>query len=181
VIDRIVSVLTLVTQSAPALGSRFHARAKISSNTRPIQNAGAGGLEHLVLPAITLGLGFMAMVTRLTRSGLLEVINEGYVQTARAKGLSERVVIFPHAIRNALIPIVTVIGLYFGTVLGGTVVIETVFSWPGVGRLIADSIGFRDYAVVQAGIITIAAIFVFVNLVVDVLYAFLDPRVRLGE
>jgi peptide/nickel transport system permease protein len=180
-IDRIISVLTLVTQSAPAFWIGLVLLLVFARAWNLLPSAGAGGLEHLVLPSITLGLGFMAMVTRLTRSGLLEVINEGYVQTARAKGLSERIVIFPHAIRNALIPIVTVIGLYFGTVLGGTVVIETVFSWPGVGRLIADSIGFRDYGVVQAGIITIAAIFVFVNLVVDVLYAFLDPRVRLGE
>jgi ABC-type dipeptide/oligopeptide/nickel transport system permease component len=117
---------------------------------------------------------------RLTRSGLLEVIHEGYVQTARAKGLTERVVVFPHAIRNALIPIVTVVGLQFGTLLGGTVIVETVFSWPGIGRLLIDSISHRDSGVVQAAVLVIATGFVLINLVVDVLYGYLDPRVRLA-
>jgi ABC-type dipeptide/oligopeptide/nickel transport system permease component len=109
----------------------------------------------------------------------LEVINENYIQTARAKGLSERVVIFPHAIRNALIPIVTVVGLQFGGLLGGAVIIETVFAWPGVGRLLIDAISQRDYNVVQAAIVVIAITFVTINLLVDLLYGYLDPRVRL--
>jgi ABC-type dipeptide/oligopeptide/nickel transport system permease component len=134
----------------------------------------------MVLPAVTLALPFLAILVRLTRSGLLEVIHEGYVQTARAKGLTERVVIFPHAIRNALIPIVTVVGLQFGALLGGTVIVETVFSWPGVGRLLIDSISHRDYGVVQAAVLVIATGFVLINLVVDVLYGYLDPRVRLA-
>jgi ABC-type dipeptide/oligopeptide/nickel transport system permease component len=106
-------------------------------------------------------------------------MNEGYIQTARSKGLSERVVVFPHAIRNALIPIVTVIGLQFGALLGGAVIIETVFAWPGIGRLLIDSINQRDYNVVQAAIVVIATFFVLANLVVDLLYGYLDPRVRL--
>ena len=128
---------------------------------------------------MTLALPFIAILTRMTRSGLLEVINESYIQTARAKGLSERIVIFPHAMRNALIPIITVVGLQFGQLLGGAVIIETVFAWTGVGRLLIDAIGQRDYNVVQAAIVVIATFFVVINLIVDVLYGYLDPRVRL--
>ncbi len=109
---------------------------------------------------ITLALPFLAILVRLTRSGLLEVVHEGYVQTARAKGLGEGIVILVHAMRNALIPIVTVVGLQFGALLGGTVIVETVFAWPGVGRLLIDSIGRRDYGVVQASILLVATIFV---------------------
>jgi ABC-type dipeptide/oligopeptide/nickel transport system permease component len=145
-----------------------------------LPSAGTGSVAHMVLPAVTLALPFLAILVRLTRSGLLEVIHEGYVQTARSKGLTERVVIFPHAIRNALIPIVTVVGVQFGQLLGGTVIVETVFSWPGVGRLLIDSISHRDYAVVQASVLLIAAGFVVINLAVDVLYGYLDPRVRLA-
>jgi peptide/nickel transport system permease protein len=145
-----------------------------------LPSAGSGTWAHLVLPTITLALPFLAILVRLTRSGLLEVVHEGYVQTARAKGLGESVVILVHALRNALIPIVTVVGLQFGALLGGTVIVETVFAWPGVGRLLIDSIGRRDYGVVQASILLVATIFVGINLVVDLLYGFLDPRVRLA-
>jgi ABC-type dipeptide/oligopeptide/nickel transport system permease component len=133
-----------------------------------------------VLPTITLALPFLAILVRLTCSGLLEVVHEGYVQTARAKGLGEGIVILVHAMRNALIPIVTVVGLQFGALLGGTVIVETVFAWPGVGRLLIDSIGRRDYGVVQAAILLVATIFVLINLLVDLVYGFLDPRVRLA-
>ena len=135
----------------------------------------------MILPGITLALPFVAILIRLTRSGLLDVVHENYIQTARAKGLSERVVIFPHAIRNALIPIVTVAGLEFGKLLGGAVIVETVFAWPGAGRLLIDSISARDYNVVQAAILLIAGGFVLINLIVDVLYGYLDPRIRLGR
>jgi len=145
-----------------------------------LPSAGSGTWSHLVLPTITLALPFLAILVRLTRSGLLEVVHEGYVQTARAKGLGEGIVILVHALRNALIPIVTVVGLQFGALLGGTVIVETVFAWPGVGRLLIDSIGRRDYGVVQASILLVATIFVFINLLVDLLYGFLDPRVRLA-
>jgi peptide/nickel transport system permease protein len=145
-----------------------------------LPSAGSGTWSHLVLPTITLALPFLAILVRLTRSGLLEVVHEGYVQTARAKGLGEGIVILVHALRNALIPIVTVVGLQFGALLGGTVIVETVFAWPGVGRLLIDSIGRRDYGVVQAAILLVATIFVVINLLVDLLYGFLDPRVRLA-
>lgn len=179
-LDRLISVLTLVIQSTPTFWAGLVLLLVFARQLRVLPSEGAHGWQNVVLPAVTLGLGFLAMVTRLTRSGLLEISHEPYLSTVRAKGLSERVVIFPHAMRNALIPVVTVIGLYLGSVLGGTVVIETVFSWPGAGRLIADSISYRDYNVVQAGVILIAALFVVVNLVVDLLYGLIDPRVRLG-
>lgn len=180
-LDRTITVLSLAGQSIPNfwIGLVFILIFARALNWLP--SAGAGSVSSVILPAVTLGLSFTALVTRLTRSGLLEVMNEGYIQTARAKGLKERLVVFPHAIRNALIPIVTVIGLYFGTILGGSVIVETVFAWPGVGRLIIDSIGFRDYGVVQAGILMIAGIYVFINLLVDVLYGYVDPRVRLAR
>lgn len=180
-IDRAVTTLSLVTQSAPTFWVGLVFILVFARQLQVLPSGGAGGVQHIILPAITLSMPFMALVMRLTRSGLLEVINEGYIQTARSKGLRERLVIFPHAIRNALIPIVTVVGLYCGSILGGSVIIETVFAWPGVGRLVIDSIGFRDYGIVQAGIIMIAAIFILINLVVDVLYGYLDPRVRLAR
>jgi ABC-type dipeptide/oligopeptide/nickel transport system permease component len=179
-IDRTVTTLSLVTHSAPSFWVGLVLILICARQLQVLPSGGAGSLAHLVLPALAAGLPFSATLTRFTRSGLLEVINEGYIQTARSKGLSERVVIIAHAIRNSLIPIVTVVGLYAGGILGGTVVIETVFSWPGMGRLIVDSIGYRDYAVVQAGIVLITFVFVAINLLVDVLYGYLDPRVRLG-
>lgn len=179
-IDRAVTTLSLVTHSAPSFWVGLVFILLFARQLQVLPSGGAGGLAHLVLPALATGLPFSATLTRFTRSGLLEVINEGYIQTARSKGLSERVVVLAHAIRNALIPIVTLIGLYVGGILGGTVIIETVFSWPGMGRLIVDSIGYRDYAVVQAGIVLLTVAFVTVNLIVDILYGYLDPRVRLA-
>ncbi len=179
-IDRVVTTLSLVTHSAPSFWVGLVLILIFARQLQVLPSGGAGTFAHLLLPALAAGLPFSATLTRFTRSGLLEVINEGYIQTARSKGLSERIVIIAHAIRNSLIPIVTVVGLYAGGILGGTVVIETVFSWPGMGRLIVDSIGFRDYAVVQAGIVLITFVFVAINLIVDVLYGYLDPRVRLA-
>lgn len=178
--DRIISVFSLVSQSMPSFWLGIVFILVLSRWMQVLPSAGTGSVAHMVLPAVTLALPFLAILVRLTRSGLLEVIHEGYVQTARSKGLTERVVIFPHAIRNALIPIVTVVGVQFGQLLGGTVIVETVFSWPGVGRLLIDSISHRDYAVVQASVLLIAAGFVVINLAVDVLYGYLDPRVRLA-
>lgn len=179
-VDRTVTTLSLVTHSAPSFWVGLVLILIFARHLQVLPSGGAGTLAHILLPALAAGLPFSATLTRFTRSGLLEVINEGYIQTARSKGLSERVVILTHAIRNALIPIVTVVGLYVGGILGGTVVIETVFSWPGMGRLIVDSIGYRDYAVVQAGIVLITFVYVMVNLIVDILYGYLDPRVRLA-
>jgi peptide/nickel transport system permease protein len=136
------------------------------------------GLHSLVLPAITLGVGGLALIARLTRSGMLEVLGQEYVRTATAKGLPRRLVVYRHALKNALIPVITVLGLNFGYLLGGAVVTESVFAINGVGRLAVDSILSRDYAVVQGCVIFIATTFVFVNLLVDLSYALLDPQIR---
>jgi peptide/nickel transport system permease protein len=139
---------------------------------------GSGTWQHLVMPSIALAANSMAIQARMTRAAMLEVLRQDYVRTARAKGLRERLVIYRHALRNALLPIVTIVGLQFGTLIGGAVLTETVFAWPGIGRLLVDAIGFRDYPVIQATVIVIATGFVLTNLVVDILYAYLDPRIR---
>lgn len=179
-LDRTISVFSLMGQSTPSFWLGIVLILVFARGLQVLPSAGSGTWSHLVLPTITLALPFLAILVRLTRSGLLEVVHEGYVQTARAKGLGEGIVILVHALRNALIPIVTVVGLQFGALLGGTVIVETVFAWPGVGRLLIDSIGRRDYGVVQAAILLVATIFVLINLLVDLLYGFLDPRVRLA-
>jgi len=142
--------------------------------------AGRGTLAHLILPAVTLAANSMALIARFTRSTMLEVIRQDYVSTARAKGLRESTVVVRHAFRNALIPVITIIGLRFGTLLSGAVLTETVFAWPGVGRLMVDSILARDYPVVQGAVLMVAGSFVLINLVVDLLYAVVNPRVRYG-
>ncbi|MFG1905962.1 nickel ABC transporter permease [Kribbella sp. NPDC048928] len=179
-VDRTISVFSLMGQSTPSFWLGIVLILVFARGLKVLPSAGSGSWAHLVLPTITLALPFLAILVRLTRSGLLEVVHEGYVQTARAKGLGEGIVILVHAMRNALIPIVTVVGLQFGALLGGTVIVETVFAWPGVGRLLIDSIGRRDYGVVQASILLVATIFVLINLLVDLVYGFLDPRVRLA-
>jgi ABC-type dipeptide/oligopeptide/nickel transport system permease component len=146
-----------------------------------LPTSGRGSLAHIVMPAIALGLSLMAMFARLTRSVMLEVLNQDYVRTARAKGLAERLVIGKHALKNALIPLVTVAGMQFGFLIGGTVIIETVFAWPGVGRLVVQAIFSRDYPLVQAAVLVLAVIFVLVNLAVDLVYLYLDPRISYLE
>lgn len=140
--------------------------------------AGRGTLAHLVLPAITLGTGSAAIITRMTRSAMLEVLSQDYVRTAKAKGLANRVVINKHALRNALIPVVTITGLQFGTLMAGAVLTETVFTWPGLGSLLVTSILARDYPVVQGAVLLIAISFIAINLLVDMLYGAIDPRIR---
>ncbi len=142
--------------------------------------AGRDGPETLVLPAVALGTGMAAIITRLVRTSMLEVLEEGYVDAARSKGLTERIVIYKHALRNALIPVVTVVGLQFGFVLNGAVVIEIVFQRPGLGSLLVDSIFARDYPVVQGVVLLTGVTFVLSNLLVDLSYRVLDPRIRLG-
>lgn len=137
------------------------------------------GLRHLILPALALGTIPMAIIARMTRSSMLEVLNQDYVRTARAKGLKERSVILNHALRNALLPVITVVGLQVGILLSGAILTETVFSWPGIGRWLVDAINARDYPIVQGVTLTIAVIFVVINLIVDILYTLVDPRVRL--
>ncbi len=140
--------------------------------------SGFGTWKHLVLPAVTLGLASSALIARMTRSSLLEVLGQDYIRTARAKGLSGKTVLLRHALRSALIPIVTVVGLQLGGLLGGAVLTETVFAWPGLGRLAVSAIYSRDTPLVQGTILFTAIAFVLINLAVDLLYAFLDPRVR---
>jgi peptide/nickel transport system permease protein len=139
---------------------------------------GSGTWRHLVMPTLALAANSMAIQARMTRACMLEVLRQDYVRTARAKGLIERWVIYKHALRNALLPIVTILGLQFGTLIGGAVITETVFAWPGIGRLLVDAIGFRDYPVIQASVLVITVGFVLTNLIVDVLYAYLDPRIH---
>ena len=135
-------------------------------------------LRHLLLPTLVLGTVPMAVIARMTRSSLLEVLREDYMRTARAKGLSPARVVIVHGLRNALIPVITVVGLQTGALLGGAVLTETIFSWPGIGKWLIDSIARRDYPVVQAGILISALIFIVANLLVDVLYGVADPRIR---
>jgi ABC-type dipeptide/oligopeptide/nickel transport system permease component len=149
-----------------------------SVHLRLVPTGGRGTWLQLILPAFALGSYLMALIARLTRSGMLEVLGQDYVRTARAKGLPERLVVWRHALWNTLIPLVTVVGLQIGELLGGTVVIETVFAWPGVGRLVVQALFQRDYPLVQAAVFVLAMIFVGVNLFVDVAYRFLDPRIR---
>jgi len=146
----------------------------------PFQEAPLESMRRMLLPSLSLGLILAAATTRIMRSAMLEILSRDFVRTARAKGLGERSVTMRHALRNALIPVVTVVGLQFGSLLGGTVIIEQVFSIPGVGRFALEGINLRDYPVVQGAVLVIAGAFVFVNLVVDILYAFIDPRVRYG-
>src|SRR5690606_28518214 len=140
--------------------------------------SGYGTAAHIVMPAFALGAGLAAMVARLTRSSLLEVMRHDYVRTARAKGLAEGAVLNRHVLRNALIPITTVVGLQAGQLLGGAIITETIFAWPGVGRLLTQSIYNYDYPVVQTSVFVIAVTFVFINLAVDLIYALIDPRIR---
>ena len=144
----------------------------------PLSESLVDNLRHMILPAASLGLILAAATTRIVRSTMLEVLEKDYVRTARAKGLAERIVTLRHALRNALIPVITVVGLQFGALLGGAVIIEHVFSLPGVGRYALEGINLRDYPVVQGAVLLIAGAFIFVNLLVDVIYALIDPRVR---
>ena len=179
VADYVATVVALLGQSMPTfwLGIMLILIFSVQFNVLP--SSGRGGLEHLLLPAVTLGLFTTARVTRLTRSGMLEVLNQDYIRTARAKGVSGQPVVWKHAFKNAAIPIVTIVGIELGTLLGGSVITETIFAWPGVGRLSVQAIYNRDYPVVQAAVFLLALTFVLINLVVDLLYTYLDPRIRL--
>jgi ABC-type dipeptide/oligopeptide/nickel transport system permease component len=136
------------------------------------------GIRHAILPALTLGLASAGILARFTRSSVLDILGEDYVRTARAKGLAERVVIVRHAMKNALIPIVTILGIQLGAVLSGSVIVETVFAWPGIGRYLVTGINTRDFPVVQGAVLVVAVSFVLANLLTDLAYAYIDPRVR---
>ena len=146
-----------------------------------LPSSGFDGLSLLILPSITLGMILSGILARLIRSSMLEVMNQQYMSTARSKGISEWSVIIKHGFRNALLPTITFLGLQFGSLLGGTVIVEQVFSWPGIGRLIIDAINQRDYPVIQGGVIFLAIIMVAVNLIVDLSYTLIDPRIKVGR
>jgi peptide/nickel transport system permease protein len=139
---------------------------------------GYGSIKHLILPTITLGTSMTAITTRLTRSSMLDVLNQDYIVTAKAKGLDEKTILLRHALKNAMLPVITFVGLQLGFLLGGAVIVETIFAWPGIGRLLVDSIYARDFALIQGCVLFIAVIFALSNLAVDILYAYLDPRIR---
>jgi len=177
-VDHGSMIFALLGISAPAFWLGFMLMMIFSVQLGWLPSAGYRTPAHLVLPAFTLGTGAMAIVARMTRSSLLEVLRQDYVNTARAKGLREMVVISKHALRNAMIPTTTVVGLSFGSLLGGAVLTEMVFAWPGLGRLIVYAIGIRDLPVVQGAVLLLALTFVLVNLAVDLIYGVIDPRVR---
>jgi ABC-type dipeptide/oligopeptide/nickel transport system permease component len=177
--DHAIGVFTLLGLSVPnfALGPVLILVFSVLLGWLPV--SGRGGIAHLVLPGITLGAGMAAILTRMVRTSVIEELSSDYVRTAQAKGLSEAAVLFRHAFRNALIPILTVVGLQFGALLAGTIVTETIFSWPGIGRLTVQAIPARDYPLLQGCILLIAFSYVAVNLLTDVVYVFVDPRVKL--
>lgn len=176
--DRLLSVVSLFGLSFPnfALGPILILFFAIKLGLLPV--SGAGTWEHLVLPAITLGGALAAILTRMVRTAMLEELGQDYIRTARAKGLSERTVVYKHALRNAMIPVLTVVGLQFGALLAGAIVTETIFSWPGIGRLTISAISNRDYFLVQGCILAIGLTYIAVNLLTDMLYAVVNPRIR---
>jgi len=175
--DVAIRTLTLLGQAVPSFVLGVIGIMIFAVWLRWLPTGGHGSLAHLILPALTLALHLLALIARVTRSCMLDVLKQDYVRTARAKGVVEGSVIWLHALRNAFIPVLTVIGLQVGLLLGGVVVTETIFSWPGVGRLAIQAIYARDFPVVQAVVFVFATIFVLVNLLVDLLYAVLDPRI----
>jgi peptide/nickel transport system permease protein len=176
--DYLAVGLSVLGQAAPSFWIGILLILFLSVHLQLFPSSGNYGLKYLVLPAVTLSVLLMAVLTRLTRAGMLDVLSEEYVRTARAKGLRESSVIIRHALRNALIPLVTVMGLQLGSILGGTIIVEQIFAWPGVGRLAINAVTSRDYPIIQAVVLFVSVIFVVMNLLVDLLYGFLDPRIR---
>jgi peptide/nickel transport system permease protein len=184
--DRLLGVVSLGGLSFPnfALGPILILIFSIKLGWLPVSGAGTGPILspqfffYLILPAVTLGMGLAGVLTRMVRTAMLEELNQDYIRTARAKGLPERTVVFRHALANALIPVLTVIGLQFGSLLAGAIVTETVFSWPGIGRLTLSAISNRDYALVQGCILAVGLTYVAVNLLTDVAYTLANPRIR---
>lgn len=177
-IDSFVRVISLLGLSMPVFWSGLMLMIVFGLWLGWLPTGGVGGVRHLILPAITLAFPSLGMIARMARSSILEVMGEDYVRTARAKGLAERVVLVKHALKNALIPIVTLLGLQTGLLLGGAVLTETVFSWPGIGRYIVESIFTRDIPALLNCILILAATFTIINLIVDISYTYLDPRIK---
>ncbi|GLH96833.1 ABC transporter permease [Phytohabitans aurantiacus] len=178
-VDRVVSASTIALQSFPTFWVGIMLILVFALWLGVLPSADAGTPAHLVLPAVTLALPFTATVARLTRTSVAETMREPYIQTARSKGLTEPQVLLGHALRNSLIPVVTIVGLHMGGLMGGAVIVENVFAWPGLGSLIVDAVAGRDYEVVQAATFLIAGIVMLFNLVADLLYSRLDPRIKL--
>ncbi|KXZ40231.1 peptide/nickel transport system permease protein [Alkalithermobacter thermoalcaliphilus JW-YL-7 = DSM 7308] len=176
--DSVSMIAALLGVSMPNFWQGLMLILLFSVNLQMLPSGGYGSFEHFILPALTLGTSSAAIITRMTRSSMLEVIRQDYIRTARAKGVAENTVINKHALKNALIPIITVVGLQFGYLLGGAVLTETVFSWPGIGRLLVEAIRQKDTPMVQATVVFIAVTFSIVNLGVDILYSFVDPRIK---
>ncbi len=176
--DHVLSVVSLFGLSFPAfaLGPILILLVSIKLGWLPV--SGAGDLSHLILPAVTMGSALAAILTRMVRTSMLEELGQDYIRTARAKGLPERTVVYKHALRNAMIPVMTLIGLQFGALLAGAIVTETIFSWPGIGRLTVSAISNRDYPLLQGCILAIGLTYVLVNLATDVLYMVVNPRIR---
>jgi len=177
-VDYLVTLSALFGISMPAFWLGLMLVVVFSVVLKWLPAGGTGSWQHVILPSITLAALMIAFIARMTRSTLLETLSQDFTTTARSKGLPEKVVIVKHALRNALIPIITVVGLQFGFLLGGAVLTETVFAWPGLGRLIVDSILARDYPMIQGAILIFGLLYVFVNLIIDLIYAFVDPRIR---
>lgn len=177
-VDRVGAGLTILLQSIPTFWFGLMLILVFAVGLGWLPAFGSGTWKHLVLPSVTLSILFIPLLTRLTRSTLLEVMSQDYIRTARAKGLREHSVVIRHALRNALIPVITVIGLQFGALLGGAVITEAVFAWPGVGGLSVQALFNRDYPIVQTTVLVLAVAFALINLVVDISYGFLDPRIR---
>jgi ABC-type dipeptide/oligopeptide/nickel transport system permease component len=176
--DRALSVVSLLGLSFPgfALGPILILLVSIKLGWLPV--SGAGDIRHFILPAITMGGALAAVLTRMVRTAMLEELGQDYIRTARAKGLPERTVVYKHALRNALIPVITLVGLQFGALLAGAIVTETIFSWPGVGRLTVSAISNRDYSLLQGCILAVGLTYVLVNLATDVMYLVVNPRIR---
>jgi peptide/nickel transport system permease protein len=177
-VDQLSRLLALLGASLPSFWLAFLLIILFAVEWKLLPVAGRSSTRHLVLPAVALGVGIAAPLMRLTRSSLLEVLGQDYIRTARAKGLAQRRVLIGHALRNALIPVATVIGMSFGHLLGGSVIIETIFAWPGIGKLLIDGIANRDYPLIQAYVLFMGTFFILINLVVDLLYFWLDPRIQ---
>jgi peptide/nickel transport system permease protein len=178
--DTVVMVLALLGISLPSFWFGLMLMYGFSVKLQIFPVAGWDSMAHIVLPAFTLGAGGAAIVARMTRSSMLEVIRQDYIRTARAKGVKERVIVYKHALRNALIPVITVVGLQFGVLLGGTVIVESIFAINGLGRMIVDSIRMRDMPMVQGGVLVASLVFVAVNLLVDILYRVFNKRIELN-
>jgi peptide/nickel transport system permease protein len=180
-LDNISIFLSLLGQSVPTFWLGIMAILFFSVKLKIFPTSGSGSVKHLILPTVSLAAYSMARIARLTRSAMLDVLGQDYLRTARAKGLTERVVIYRHALLNASIPIVTVVAFMFATVMGGSIVTEVVFAWPGVGRLLVEAVHNRDYPLAQTCVFFIAIFVTAVNLLADIVYMAIDPRIRLGE